>query len=127
MGPTISHRNLAFVNAVAKANEAKYPDRGYIFYAYMKTLEPPAGMKAHPNVVPMIAPLWQCRIHPISSDCPDSAYLRRVIPGWQKIAGRIAYYSYTNAGDGIFTFPSVIVMAEEMRFLRDSGSIGGFR
>ena len=125
MGHTETERNLAFANAVARANERLYPDRGYIFVAYWDTLEPPVSMKTHPNVVPMIARLWQCRIHPISSNCPDSAYTRRVFKEWQRTAGRTAFHLYTTPGP--FTFPGPVALAEQMRFLRDSGSIGGFR
>ncbi len=125
MGQTQSERNLAFCNAVAKLNEKKYPDKGYVFYAYWDTVEPPAEMVAHPNVVPMIATLWQCRVHPFSSDCPDSVYHRKVVDGWHKVAGRIAWRPYTAAGP--FTFPSITFVAQELRYYRDHGSIGGMR
>lgn len=120
MGPTRAHQNLAFANAVAKANEEKYPDRGYFMLAYMNTIEPPADMKAHPAIVPIIAPLWQCRVHPISSDCPDMVYLRRVLREWSKIAnGRIGGYYYITPGP--FTFPGPIALAEELRFVKGLG------
>ncbi len=126
MGKTRSHRALAFANKVAAANKAKYPDRGYFMLAYMHTLNPPSGMKADPAVVPVIAPLWQCRIHPISSNCPDCVYLRRVYQEWSKIAnGRIAYYPYTTPGP--FTFPGPMALAEEMKFVHDLGGMGYIR
>ncbi len=125
MGATPSARMLTFANEVATANEKKYPDRGYIFLAYMRTLEPPLGMKAHRNVVPMIAPLWQCRVHPIGSNCPDMVHLRHVYEGWQKIAGRTAYYDYTTPGP--FNFPGPLALAELLRFEHAHGGIGGLR
>lgn len=125
MGKTDSHRNLAFVNAVARANEQRFPERGYIFYAYEATLDPPVGMKVHRDVIPMIAPLRHCRVHPLSSQCPDLKDERQIINGWAQISKRIAWRPYLNGGP--FTTPGVITMAEEMRLLRDSGSVGGFR
>ena len=125
MGPTPSHQLLAFANAVAKANEKRYPNRGYVFYAYRHTLDPPLGMKAHRNVVPMICPLDECRLHSLHSDCPDIARKRASIQGWHKITGRILYRPYNSAG--MFDLPTVLTMAEEMKFLRDHGSFGGFR
>ena len=125
MGPTNSHRYVAFCNAVAEANEKLYPDRGYVFLAYEETLEPPVGMKLHRNIIPMIATLRVCRAHPISSDCPDAVYERRIIEGWSKVTDRITEYSYVTGGP--FTAPSVLAMAEKMRFMRDHGHIGGFR
>jgi hypothetical protein len=125
MGPTPSHQLLAFANAVAEANEARYPNRGYVFYAYRHTIDPPLGMKAHRNVVPMICPLDSCRLHSLHSDCPDIARKQAAIKGWPKITGRILYRPYTSAG--MFDLPTVLTMAEEMKFLRDHGSMGGFR
>ena len=125
MGPTQAHRSLAFCNAVAKANEELYPTRGYVFFAYLDTLDPPLDMKAHRNVVPMVAFMSQCRTHSIYSDCPDAIYKRKVLEGWQKVAGRFAIYTYLNGG--AFTGPGVITYAEYLRFARDHGCIGGFR
>ncbi len=125
MGPTQAHRSLAFCNAVAEANEELYPTRGYVVLAYQGTLDPPLDMKAHHNVVPMLAFMGQCRTHPIDSDCPDCIYKREVLRGWQQVAGRLATYTYLNGG--AFTGPGVITDAEYVRFARDCGSIGGFR
>ena len=125
MGPTPSHQLLAFANAVAEANEERYPNRGYVFYAYRHTLDAPVGMKAHRNVVPMICPLDNCRLHSLVSGCPDIASKKAAIDGWHKITGRILYRPYGAAGG--FFLPAVLTMAEEMKYLRDHGSMGGFR
>ena len=126
MGPTPSHQALAFANAVAEANEDLYPDKGYIMLAYLATIEPPVGMKAHRSVVPMVAPMMQCRIHPIDSDCPSRVHVREIYRGWLDIAGRITKYDYfplAGPFNGI-----VITMAEDLRFVRDSGGdLGGYR
>lgn len=126
LGPTDSARNLAFVNAVAEANEALYPDRKYAFVAYEGTLEPPAGMTVHPNVLPVIAPLRVGRVHSINSnDEPDSVYLRQIIDGWAAISSEIAYRPYMNAGP--LMTPGALTLSDEAKYLRDHGSIGGFR
>jgi hypothetical protein len=110
---------------VAAANEQQYPHRGYVFYAYRATLDPPVGMKAHRNIVPMICPLDECRLHSLYSNCPEIARKRAAIDGWHKITGRILYRPYNSAG--MFDLPTVLTMAEEMRYLHDHGSMGGFR
>ena len=125
LGPTDSARNLAFVNAVATANEQLYPDRGYVFVAYESTLQPPAGMRVHPNVVPDIASLRTGRVHSILSDHPDSVYLRNIVEGWTAISDRIAWHPYMNGGP--LTTPAAVTLAEEATFFRDHGSMGGFR
>ena len=125
MGPTQAHRSLAFCNAVARANETLYPRRGYVFIAYLGTLDPPVDMKAHRNVVPEIATMGHCRIHRISSDCPDCIDKRKILRGWHKVAGRLAWRPYLAGGP--FTAPGVLTIAEDLRFVRDLGGIGGFR
>ena len=125
MGPTQSHRSLAFCSKVAELNESRYPNRGYAFYAYQGTLDPPLDMKAHRNVLPMIAPMGKCNTHPIDSECPGSILKRRVYKGWQQVAGRIAWHPYLNGGR--YCTPGVLTHTQELRFVRDCGSIGGFR
>ncbi len=125
MGLTQSHRSLAFCNAVAEANEQLYPARGYEFFAYLGTFDPPLDVKAHRNVVPMIASMGWCRIHAIDSDCPSCVRKRAVFRGWRQVAGRFAWYSYLVGGP--FNAPGVIAMAQGMRFVRDLDCIGGFR
>ena len=125
MGPTQAHRSLAFANAVAQANEKLYPRRGYLILAYQGTLDPPLDMKAHRNIVPEIATMGNCQIHPIGSDCPDCIHNRKILTGWHKAAGRLAWRPYLVGGP--FTAPGVITMAEVLRLARDLGCIGGFR
>ena len=38
-------------------------------------------MKIHRNVVPFIAPMGQCRVHSILSDCPDAVSKREIFTG----------------------------------------------
>ncbi len=126
MGPTRSHQALEFANRVAKANKAKHPDRGYFMNAYMATIEPPVGMKAEKGIVPIIAPLWNCAIHPISSTCPDSVYMRRVYTEWSKITnGHIGCRPYTTPGP--FTFPGPVALTEMMQYVHKRGAMGFMR
>jgi hypothetical protein len=125
LGPTPAAQMLEFVNRVAAALEKRLPGRGFLFYAYMATIEPPAGMKVHPNVRPVIAPIHECNIHPLSSDCPDRVKLRRVVDGWAKMAGAFGWYPYLNGG--VFTTPGVMMIADEMRYVHSRGCFMSFR
>jgi len=117
---------LAFANKVAAALERRYPDRGFLFYAYQATLLPPTEMKVHRNLCPMIAPLNICNVHPMSSACPDRVKMRKVYDGWAKMTGgRFAWYSYTN--NGVFVVPGVKMMADEIRYLHARGCFTSFR
>jgi hypothetical protein len=124
-GPTQAHRSLAFCNAVAEANEQLYPRRGYLILAYQATLDPPLDMKVHRNVVPEIATMGKCKIHSVHSNCPDAIYKRKILAGWHKVAGRLAWRPYLVGGP--FNAPGVITLAEDLRLVRDLGGIGGFR
>ena len=55
MGPTPSHQLLAFANAVARANEGRYPNRGYVFYAYRHTLDAALAIGVSPHAFAMTA------------------------------------------------------------------------
>jgi hypothetical protein len=128
MGPDDASRYVAFVNIVAQANEALYPNRGYTFLAYdgSTTLTPPpSSIVVHPNATPFIAPLFLDRVHSILSDHPDAVYLRQVIDGWSDISQQIAYRPYIT--DGPLTLPGALTLADETKYVRDHGSIGGFR
>jgi hypothetical protein len=125
MGKTIAHRNLLFTNAVAKAIEPKFPDARVIALAYWDTIDPPLDMKVRRNVLPFVAALWKCRLHSIYSDCPESVIRRHHLEGWRKMSNIIAFYPYMN--DGPFATPTITTIAEDYRFVRDLGCIGGFR
>ncbi len=126
LGPTRSHQALTFSSRVAAANKALFPDRGYFMLAYSHTLEPPSDMMADPAIVPIVAPLWQCRLHSLMSNCPDCVYMRKVYKEWSRIChGRIGYYPYTTPGP--FTFPGPMALAEEMRFIHKLGGLGYIR
>ncbi len=125
LGPTVSDQVLAFANAVSKINAARYPGKGYGFNAYRHTLNPPQKVKAQGKMLPDIAPLDNCLVHSIYSDCPWVASVKRSVKGWKQTAGRISFYLYNYGGP--FTGPDVLTMAEELRFMRDNGAVGGFR
>ncbi len=72
LGPTPSHQILAFGNAVAKANEARYPDRGYAFLAYRHTLNPPLDELRHVTATDRAeqAPESKFKPPPAAGVCP---------------------------------------------------------
>ncbi|MEE3373401.1 MAG: DUF4838 domain-containing protein [Planctomycetota bacterium] len=125
LGPTPSYRAFRFANTVAGALQERFPGRGFSVLAYMDTLEPPVGLELHPNVVPWLAFISQCRVHSIHSDCPDAVEKRRIVRAWQQLAGEFYWYSYLAGGP--FHAPAPIAMAEEMRFMHEHGCVGGFR
>jgi hypothetical protein len=128
MGPDDTSRYVAFVNIVAEANEALYPNRGYTFLAYdgSTTLTPPSSnIVVHPNATPVVAPLFLDRMHSILSNHPDAVYLREAIDGWSNISQQITYRPYMT--DGPLTLPGALTLADETKYLHDHGNIGGFR
>ena len=129
LGPTDPHRMLAFINAVATANETLYPGRLHSFFAYdgvgTAHMFAPSGMTVHANAMPVIAPLRTNRINSILSDDPDSVYVRQAVESWGVAAARTGRYTYMNFGP--FVTPGSASAVEEHRFLREHGCIGGMR
>ena len=129
MGPTKAHQILTFANRVAEANEELYPTGQYGTLAYSSSFDAPVDMRGHKNVFPVICnyPATRtpqgvpgiCGTHSIHSDCPSSVYKRNMIKEWARICGRFGTYGYMSGGP--FSTPTVLSLAEELKFYRDLG------
>ena len=129
MGPTKAHQILTFANRVASANENLYPTGQYGVLAYASSFDAPADMTGHKNVIPVICNYAAtrtpqgvpgiCRTHSIHSNCPSSVYKRDTIKQWVRICGRFGTYGY--GCNGPFSTPSLLSLAEELKFYRDLG------
>lgn len=122
-------RMMLFCNRVVEALEPTHPKLGACFLAYnvSQTMEPPLGLKAHPRVVPLIAPLAGVAVHPLTDpDCPNSVELRRIYEGWHQVAEKVATYPYMYGKpfENILPQPVPAVVAEDVRYYHDQGVMG---
>lgn len=119
-------RMLLFCNRVVEALEPTHPRLGACFlaYSYSSTLSPPIGERAHPRVVPLVAPLGACPVHPLSSSvaCPDQVGMRATYEGWRQVAAEVATYPYVYAN--VLPLPMPAAVAAETRYYRSLGLMG---
>ncbi len=122
----LAGRNLQFVNEVAKRLEDEFPDKRIGTFAYHDTLNPPANIKAHRNVVIWYAPIVRCGDHaldrgPINADL--YAFMDAIWK-WKQIAKEVYLYEYFRSG-GVFEPPvDLLNIAPTVRAARRLG-IGG--
>lgn len=125
-----ARRMIVFANAVAERTAEQFPDRYLVFYAYKSTLEPPAEPMVHPNVIPAIAH-WGIAMdpfHPIVAPeriSPNNALYRRVIQGWDRIAGGLIAREYWTApyADPLLKAGITPILFEDIPFYHQHGFI----
>lgn len=119
-------RMMLFCNRVVEALEPTHPHLGACFlaYSYSSTMTPPLGRRAHPRVVPLVAPLGACPVHRLatSDTCPDQARLRATYDGWRQVAEKVTTYPYAYAN--VLPLPTPAAVAAETRYYYDQGLFG---
>jgi hypothetical protein len=92
---SLTDRLMLLCNRVAGRVTKKYPDVLFGVSAYVNYNRPPVREKLHPNIVPVIAPITYCRVHPVTeTGDPDSATMRSLMEGWGKAARMTGHYYY---------------------------------
>lgn len=92
---SLTDRLLVLANRIATRVTAKQPEPLFGLLAYAQYTRPPLREKVHPNIVPQIAPIAQCRFHPMTNDSvPGAKDLRYMIEGWGKAARHTSLYFY---------------------------------
>lgn len=116
-------RLLVWVNHIARAVKAKYPDKVLITFAYVGSDEPPRRERPADNVMVLYCPYWGVNLsmaHPLTHSLNAEAL--RQFEGWRKVAGdRLGVYDY-NTGYS----PSWFAMAEKVKWYREQGVRGVF-
>ena len=137
-----SGTNIWFVNQVADAVKAAYPDKAIIIetLAYDYTVAPPTGIVPRDNMVIRLCSIGCCRAHPIdecghtSADSifeqfkenNDSSF-KKDIAGWSAICDRLYVWDYTtNFKDFTIPFPNLHMLSHNMNFFLDNNVIGLF-
>jgi len=129
MAPHPAARIMLFCNRVIEKVQSTHPRLGACFLAYdgAHTMKPPLGLKAHPRVAPLIAPLSFLPVQSISSPAwPEAAAMRRVYEGWRRIADNVTTYPYMHGGplSGLLPLPVPAVIADDVRYYHKIGLIG---
>ena len=93
--PSRTDRYIWFCNRVAERVTKKYPDVLFGVLANMNYIDPPVREKPHPNLVPAVILVNNCRAHSLTdATCASRSLMRNIIAGWGKLSDRIIGYEF---------------------------------
>ncbi len=119
---------IHFVNQVAEAVEAEFPDVWIETLAYQYTRKPPKTIRPRHNVVPRLCTI-ECDF---SLPLDESAYPQNVrfvedIRGWSAITDKLYVWDYTtNFHNYVGPHPNFPAIPGNIRFFRDNRVVGLF-
>lgn len=122
----VTNRYLHFLNDVATQVAARYPDSLLNFYVYADyTQAPSKGLKAHPNLVPWIAPIRYSRHHRIGHPLSSSMIqFKQMLDGWDSASNRFAYRGYNLIlAECYVPFSKISIWAHDIPYLASRGCV----
>ena len=116
---------IQFVNEVAGEIEKEFPDVFVETLAYQYTRKPPENIRPRHNVIIRLCTIECSFVQPLTGEQNKS--LRDDMEGWSKIARQLFVWDYvTNFSSYILPHPNLRVLAPNIRFFADHGTIGLF-
>jgi len=116
---------IRFVNAVAEEIEKEFPEVFVETLAYQYTRKPPTLIKPRQNVIIRLCTIECSFVQPLTGEHNTS--LKKDMEGWSKIAKQLFVWDYvTNFHSYILPHPNLRVLAPNIRFFVDHGTIGLF-
>ena len=116
---------IRFVNAVAEEIEKEFPDVFVETLAYQYTRKPPKYAKPRDNVIIRLCTIECSFVQPLTDEQNKSLY--EDMEGWSKISKQLFVWDYvTNFSSYILPHPNLRVLAPNIRFFVDHGTIGLF-
>ena len=116
---------IRFVNAVAADIEKEFPDVFIETLAYQYTRKPPQNAKPRQNVIIRLCTIECTFVEPLTGKRNQSLY--EDMQGWSKIAHQLFVWDYvTNFSSYILPHPNLHVLAPNIRFFVENGTIGLF-
>ena len=116
---------IRFVNEVAAEIEKEFPDVFVETLAYQYTRKPPENIKPRHNVIIRLCTIECSFVQPLTGEQNES--FRDDMTGWSKIAQQLFVWDYvTNFSSYILPHPNLRVLAPNIRFFVDHGTIGLF-
>jgi len=134
---------LSFINQVADAVQAEFPDNFIHTFAYLYGRKPPRTLSARDNVIIRLCPIERCFSHGIdvcgaearlidvkaarTAPFSEGGSFRSDLQGWAQACRHLYIWDYTtNFRLYIAPFPNVRALQENVRFFRDNHVIGLF-
>lgn len=116
---------IHFVNAVAEEIEKDFPGMWVETLAYQYTRKPPKHVKPRDNVVIRLCTIECSFVQPLTGE--QNTSLREDMEGWSKISKQLFVWDYiTNFVSYMIPHPNLRVLAPNIRFFVDHGTIGLF-
>ena len=116
---------VRFVNLVAGEIEKEFPDVFVETLAYWYSRKPPKNVKPRHNVVIRLCTIECSFVHPLTAG--QNRSLSDDMEGWSSIARQLFVWDYvTNFSSSILPHPNLRVLAPNIRFFVDNGTIGLF-
>ena len=116
---------VRFVNAVAEEIEKEFPDVFVETLAYQYTRKPPKYVQPRRNVIIRLCTIECSFVQPLTGEQNKPFY--NDMEGWSKIAKQLFVWDYvTNFHSYILPHPNLRVLAPNIRFFADHGTIGLF-
>ena len=116
---------VRFVNEVAEEIEKEFPDIFVETLAYQYTRKPPKYAKPRHNVIIRLCTIECSFVQSLMGEQNKS--LSEDMEGWNKISKQLFVWDYvTNFSSYILPHPNLRVLAPNIRFFVDNGTIGLF-
>lgn len=116
---------IDFVNYLAEQVIKEYPDKRILTLAYQWSLDPPAHLKAHPNVIVQLCPIGCAFNHPLTE--PINVAFQKQIKSWANKCDTLFIWDYTiNFWHLLAPHPNFNVLAPNIRFFLDHKVEGVF-
>ena len=118
---------IRFINAVAEEIEEEFPDVYVETLAYQYTRTPPKNVKPRKNVMIRLCTIECSFVEPLSGAAEQNKLLYNDIVGWGKISPQLFVWDYvTDFSSYVQPHPNLRVLAPNIRFFVDQGTIGLF-
>ncbi len=117
---------LRFVNAVAEAIEAEYPEFLVETLAYTYTRQPPRITRPRDNVVVRLCS-YECDFSTPIADNPANEAFVRDLRDWSALSKQLFIWNYVaNYGNYFIPHPNWDGLAADLRMYKEHGAIGVF-
>lgn len=134
---------LSFINQVADAVKAEFPDNFIHTFAYLYGRKPPRTLRARDNVIIRLCPIERCFSHGIdvcgaearlidvkaarTAPFSEGGSFRSDLQGWARACRHLYIWDYTtNYANYLQPFPNLQGLKRTLQWYRDQGVSGVF-
>ncbi len=120
-------RLVYFCNQVAERLVETHPDKYLAFYAYMSHTAPPATIRPHPNLIPVVCktPWAHCAHHAIDDpQCERNRRIADALRGWTAVSSNVWVHEYYGHYHWYGPYGLLHTIRCDMSWMRARGVVG---